>query len=213
MVESLLLRWILTALFALTAAWCGYRIAAPVGGWRDRISSAAHVAMSLLMIAMAWPWGMAVPMLPQIALFTIAAAWFLVLTALRVPCGHLRRAARLAHAHHAATSAAMVWMVATMPALMAGSHDSGGSGHHHALGAPHSGVLAAAAAPTGHTARIPLITAAIAAILVLSSTAWIASAADTGRTSTNRTTTRHALDSACHGAMSAGMGFMLFAML
>ena len=212
MVESLLLRWVLTVLFTLTAVWCGFRAARPAGGWPDRLSSISHLAMSLLMIAMAWPLGMSVPAGPQIALFAVATGWFLVLTALRVPCGHARRA-RIAHTHHAVMSAAMVWMIATMPMLMMGGSDSGGGHHHHSMGAPSSGVLAAAATP-GPPSGVVTISVLLAGFLVLSSVAWISTAVDTGRRALAESTATHpAWDSACHGAMSIGMGAMLLSMV
>lgn len=213
MVESLLLRWVLTFLFVLTAVWCGFRVAGRAGGWRDRLSWTGHIAMCLLMIAMVWPWGMSVPAGPQIGLFAVATAWYAVLIALRVPCGHLRKSARLAHGHHAVMSAAMVWMVATMPALMPGTHGSGTGGHHHALGAPASGVIAMAAPESGPVGGVVLVSALLAGFLVLSSMAWISSAVDSGRTGASRTDAQHALDAACHGAMSVGMGVMLFSVL
>ncbi|MFR9730962.1 DUF5134 domain-containing protein [Saccharopolyspora sp. MS10] len=222
MVESMLLSWALTVLFALTGGWCAHSATRPGLRWSDRLSSWSHVVMSLLMIAMAWPWGMSVPALPQVVLFGIIAMWFAALTALRVPCAHEHGSPRLAHAHHAVMSAVMVWMVAAMPLLMMGASESGG-GHHHSLGGGGgSGVLAAAAPAPGPPGAVVATSAALAAFLVLSSMAWIATAADTGRHALNTAeatgtrpapeATRLALDAACHGAMSIGMGAMLFAM-
>ncbi|MCX2729082.1 DUF5134 domain-containing protein [Saccharopolyspora sp. NFXS83] len=223
MVESLLLSWVLTVLFAVTAAWCAYSATRPALLPRDRLSSVSHLVMSLLMIAMVWPWGMSVPATPQIVLFAATALWFAALTVLRTPCAHGYGSPRLAHSHHAVMSAAMVWMIATMPLLMLGASDSGG-GHHHSMGTGGgSGVLAAPAAADTTPGAVVAISAVLAAFLVLSSTAWISTAVDTARHALDAAdttgapadpdATRRALDSACHGAMSIGMGAMLFAML
>ncbi|MCA1189000.1 MULTISPECIES: DUF5134 domain-containing protein [unclassified Saccharopolyspora] len=223
MVESLLLSWVLTVLFAVTAVWCAISATRPGLRPSDRLSSASHLAMSLLMIAMVWPWGMGVPATPQLVLFAATAVWFAALAVLRVPCAHGYGSPRLAHAHHAVMSVAMVWMVAAMPLLMLGAHDSGGGHHHHAAGAPASGVLAAPAAAAGPPAPVVLVSAVLGAFLVLSSVAWISTAVDTARHNLNTAdatgapadprATRLAWDAACHGAMSIGMGAMLLAML
>ncbi|WP_243790061.1 DUF5134 domain-containing protein [Saccharopolyspora gloriosae] len=224
MVESLLLSWILTVLFTATAAWCAFSATRPALRPSDRLSSVSHLVMSLLMIAMTWPWGMSVPATPQVVLFSVATVWFVALTALRVPCAHGYGSPRLAHLHHAVMSAAMVWMVAMMPLLMLGASDSGGGHHHHSMGVGGgAGVLAAPAAAETTPGAVVAISAVLAAFLVLSSVAWISTAVDTARHTLNTAdttgspadprATRLALDSACHGAMSIGMGAMLFAML
>lgn len=221
MVESLLLSWVLTVLFAVTAAWCAYSATRPALLARDRLSSVSHLVMSLLMIAMVWPWGMRVPATPQIVLFAATALWFAALTVLRTPCAHGYGSPRLAHGHHAVMSAAMVWMLATMPLLMLGASDSGGGHHHHSMGTGGgSGVLAAPAAADTAPGAVVAVSAVLGAFLVLSSMAWISTAVDTARHNSDTAgspadpaMTRLAFDSACHGAMSIGMGAMLFAML
>jgi hypothetical protein len=109
------LSWTLTVLFAATGAWF---LAGCTRADRttDRISCGAHVVMGVAMIAMAWPWGMAVPMWPQVAFFATATLWFAGLAT--VP----HRPHGFPALHNAMMAAAMVWMVGTMAMPGHGGH-------------------------------------------------------------------------------------------
>jgi hypothetical protein len=221
MTESPLLRWILTVLFIATAAW--FLLQALRRGLcvSERISSTSHVAMSVLMVPMAWPWGMHLPATPQIVLFGLATLWFLALAigSARFRAGR-SHGGRLAQLHHAVVMAAMVWMVALMPQLMAVDHNGSEHGGHHAMGPGATGIAAAGPAPNQLPTGMTIITLLLAGFLLLSSVGWIAEALDTARRNPNATTQpgsvapeaggyATALCSACHGAMSIGMGAML----
>lgn len=130
MIDSAALSWVLSIAFVAIAIYYGVRLFRVEGGRRpskpDRISSAAHVAMSLGMVPMLWWWGVNVPVLPQLAVFGLAALWFLVLAAsgsrMETCALHERRGPRglrLYHVHHFLLMAAMVWMVVlmTMPTM------------------------------------------------------------------------------------------------
>lgn len=217
MISSMLLRVLLTVLFAGTGLWCLLvavrrfpRLRPPM---TDRISWLAHAVMSAGMIAMAWPIGMSLPVSPQLVLFALITLWFLGLAVRgHRPCiGHGARR-RLPHMHHAAMMGAMVWMLAAMPLAMSAGGGSGGH-HHHAMAAS----IAMPGMPgmsMGESPGLPI--AFVIANLVLggyfliSSLGWIASAADYARTGRHRFA---AGESTCHAAMSIGMGGMLLAML
>lgn len=120
MVEDALARGLLTAVFALTAAWfAGHGVRG--GSWADRVCDTFHVLMSLSMVAMAWPWGTAVPVLPQVLLFAAASVWFVLMAVLppdRPPRNreHTDRGAWLPWLH-VVMMVSMVWMLLAMPAL------------------------------------------------------------------------------------------------
>ncbi|MER5390009.1 DUF5134 domain-containing protein [Saccharopolyspora sp. NPDC002686] len=221
MVESLLLRWILTVLFTASALWGLHRIIraepiSPLSGRltdqdRDvpgspavRISAAWHVVMSAAMVAMCWPWGMAIPATPQLVLFAVMAVWFLALTTDLVGCtGHRR----WQDAHHAVMALAMCWMLTAMPSLM--SHGESGSEdvHHHSMG---SGILASAPDPAQENG-IAVVFALLGGYFVLTSLPWLSAAVDIGRKARTRPQREAAYEATCHAAMAAGMGVMFLA--
>lgn len=124
MIADASLRWIITALFVFAAGYCGYRIMR-VAHWNARIDHGFHLVMCAAMVAMAWPWGLRVPLLPQAVFFTVAAVWFAITSARRTP------SSADAHDHHphgpamggyhAFMMAAMVWMVAVMAGWLPGA--------------------------------------------------------------------------------------------
>ncbi|WP_020498173.1 DUF5134 domain-containing protein [Sciscionella marina] len=214
MIESMLLRILLTILFAGTGLWCLHaavrrfpRVRPSVA---DRVSWIAHVLMSAGMIAMAWPWGMSLPMNPQLALFALVALWFLGLAVRgHRPCvghGNLRR---LPHVHHAVMMGAMVWMIASMPMAMGGGGSSGG--HHHMAmpGMPGMDMPATPSLPVVFV----VANLVLGAYFLVTSLGWIASAVDHARVADTGLNRFAAGESTCHAAMSIGMGAMLLAML
>jgi hypothetical protein len=130
-IEDQLARWIVTALFVLSAAECLYAIATGRRVWTHIVSQLLHLVMALAMAVMAWPWGMALPTTAPMLVFAVAALWFVALT-LAHP-GH-----RGINAYHAAMMLAMVWMYAVMsgslvPAPSDGTSQAGGLGGHHSM--------------------------------------------------------------------------------
>jgi len=129
MIESLALCLVVTAVFALTGLYCAGRLVrrqSAVGAG----TYVAHLLMSVAMIVMAWPAGMAVPVIPQVVLFSVAAVWF-VLIALAygrswVRDSHAEHHGRIVYWYHAGMMAAMVWMLVAMGTTM-GSRASMGS--------------------------------------------------------------------------------------
>ncbi len=75
MVGNGLAQWTLTAVFAMAAGYHLLRL----GRQRDRwslLDDGLHVVMSVGMVAMLWPWGVAVPVMAYVLVFTAAALWF-----------------------------------------------------------------------------------------------------------------------------------------
>ncbi|MGA9869588.1 MAG: DUF5134 domain-containing protein [Rhodococcus sp. (in: high G+C Gram-positive bacteria)] len=127
MIADTSLRWITTALFVFAAGYCVYRISR-AAHWNIRIDHGFHLLMCAAMIAMAWPWGLGVPLLPQGVFFAAAAVWFAIYAARTTP----NSAGVDEHPHgpamggyHAFMMAAMVWMVAVMAGWLPGAaaHD------------------------------------------------------------------------------------------
>jgi hypothetical protein len=185
MIDSVSLQWLCTVAFAAIGAYYLARLLRAPGS--ERVSSAAHLAMCAAMILMVWPWGMDVPALPQQVVFGLATAWFLLLAVRATPAGHLR--SRVTHGQHAILMAAMVWMLATMPASMTGHASSMNMPGMNMSAMPSSGM------PTYQT----VITVAVGIYCLVSALPLVVR-----RTNANLV---------CQGAMSAGMGALLFVMV
>lgn len=70
------LRWILSLVFAVPVLYGVWLMVLPGTGMAERVDHALHSAMGVLMIAMAWPWGMDIPAAPQVVLFSVGGLWF-----------------------------------------------------------------------------------------------------------------------------------------
>jgi len=122
---------VLTFCFAGCGGYALHRMRSAGGGCARR-RFAAHVAMSVVMVAMAW-----MPLAASVwwvagSAFAMAALWF-VGEGLR----DRRTSVRLSSLHHALMSAVMV----VMSAAMVWPHE-GSDGHRHGAGAPALGPAA-----------------------------------------------------------------------
>ena len=75
MLSDPVLQWTLTLAFSATAAYATLQL------FTDRkplliAGNALHLVMSLVMIAMCWPWWTVLPPLPQTLFFSAGTAWF-----------------------------------------------------------------------------------------------------------------------------------------
>lgn len=145
MIQDLFLRWIVTALFVLSAAECLYVIAADRRSWALTVSRSLHIVMAIAMAVMAWPVGAALPTTGPMIFFLLATVWFVIVALAQH--GH-----RGMNGYHASMMLAMAWMYAVMsgrllPEPTSGGGHGGHGGHagHHASPA---GADAAAAADT-----------------------------------------------------------------
>lgn len=131
MVGSAAVRWTLSAVFALTAAYYLYGLARREErrhGPRLVVDDALHVVMGAAMITMLWSWGLAVPVMVYVLVFTSAALWFVARglfppTPVVVSIGDPPVAAghhgfRGLAWYHAAMMGSMVWMAVVMSVTM-----------------------------------------------------------------------------------------------
>ncbi|MFG3248033.1 DUF5134 domain-containing protein [Streptomyces sp. NPDC048187] len=213
------LRWILTLMFAAPVGYGLWRLGRPATGLTGRVGHALHAAMGVLMIAMAWPWGMDLAVAPQVVLFTAGALWFVAASLIR-PGEHSRTGAAKAAWPHALMMGAMAWMVAAMGTSGAMTGHGGGPGHggHEGHAAGGSGLASMSLTGTGPSVASALLAVALTAIGLV----WLARAFDLARAQaplpaegpvpTGADTTA-ALDPACHAMMALGMAvmFALFA--
>jgi len=140
------LAWAFSAWFAVLA------VVSAIGAFRaqnatDRASYLAHVVMLAAMAIMPWHWSMAVPALPWIVVFALAAIGYALLAAsgpnVAVGPGAGHHARRLVAWYHAAMMLGMVWMVVLMQLLQAAGDAAvllpatgTGGGHEHGDAAP-----------------------------------------------------------------------------
>jgi Domain of unknown function (DUF5134) len=132
MIQDVFLRWIVTALFVLSAAECVFAIATGRLTWTQIVSRLLHFIMSVAMVAMAWPWGAALPTTGPMVFFLLAAVWFVAVGLAGV--GH-----RILNGYHALMMLAMAWMYAVMNGrLLPGQ---GGTAHGaHNVTSPATGM-------------------------------------------------------------------------
>jgi Domain of unknown function (DUF5134) len=131
-IQDIFLRWIVTALFVLSAAECVFAIATARLTWTQIVSRLLHFIMSVAMVAMAWPWGGALPTTGPMVFFLLAAVWFVAVGLAGV--GH-----RILNGYHALMMLAMAWMYAVMNGrLLPGQ---GGTAHGaHNVTSPATGM-------------------------------------------------------------------------
>ncbi|MBG6096672.1 DUF5134 domain-containing protein [Nocardioides luteus] len=185
---------LLTVAFVLTGTSGIWTLVVCPGTGGQAVLHVNHTVMSAAMILMIWVilWDVAV--WAQVALFAILTV--ALLPALRRTSGRARRTDVVGHL---ALNAAMIWMLAAMPLLMADTH---AAGSHTAGHAGHSGAAAAlptAAAPGWAIVVNSLFITACAAGVIW----WLLRAA---------AVREHRLPALGHGLMATGMGTMLLLM-
>jgi hypothetical protein len=111
MIDDLLLRWVVTALFVASAAEWAFAIATQRRVWTAIVRYGLHFAMSVAMAMMAWPWGPQLPTVESAVFFLSAAVWFVVGTAF---LSERTVAKRIEYGYHALMMLAMAWMFAVM---------------------------------------------------------------------------------------------------
>ena len=120
MIHDLLLRWVVTGLFALGATECGLPLLIRRLPATAAVSHGLHLLMAISMAVMAWPWGSQVPTLGPAEFFLLAALWFLAvaITAAR------SRYSRMFNGYHALMMLATAWMYVSMnnPSLVHSPH-------------------------------------------------------------------------------------------
>lgn len=139
LIENVALQLGLTVLFAAAAVY--YLVPAVTANpLSDRVDAVLHAVAGLAMVAMLWPWGMAIPPMAGVVVFTCAAAWFAVKAA-------LGRENPYSHWYHGAMMASMIvmWVFMTHLSPTTAGHSAamdpmamGGADmqHHHVVASP-----------------------------------------------------------------------------
>lgn len=130
MLSDPVLQWALTLIFSATALYATVRLFA------DRkllliVGNVLHLVMSVVMVAMCWPWWSVLPAVPQTLFFSAGVVWFGAIAILQVR-RRISRATVGGHSAwhqvaHAVMMLAMVWMILAMPS----GTDATTHAHHH----------------------------------------------------------------------------------
>lgn len=112
MIHDLMLRWVVTGLFSLTAAECLIAIATKRQPWSWVVSHGLHFVMSVAMVVMAWPWGAQLPSTGPAVFFLLAAVTFVAMAVVVARTAGLR----VRYGYHALMMLATGWMYAIMGA-------------------------------------------------------------------------------------------------
>lgn len=214
MIAATGLRWILTLLFAVPVVFGLWRAVLPGTEAAERMDHALHAAMGVLMVAMAWPWGMDLSAEPQVVLFSAGALWFLAAAPFRAG-DRSRRGAVLAVWPHVLMMGAMAWMVAAMNSSGTMAGHSGGGGMHEMHMAEASGLAAMTLDGTGPRWAAGVLAVALAGIGLV----WLARALDRAKVldpaarpapaaAVRSEGVVGALGLGCHAAMALGMAVM-----
>jgi len=110
MIHDIVLRWVVIALFGLTAAEYGVAVATERRPWTSIINHALHLIMAVAMVVMAWPWAAKYPTTPPAVFFLLAAIAFIAMAVLAVRTA----AARRLYVYHGLMMLATAWMFAIM---------------------------------------------------------------------------------------------------
>jgi Domain of unknown function (DUF5134) len=110
MIHDLVLRWVVTGLFVLSAAECGFAIITHRRPWTSVLNNGLHFAMAVAMVVMAWPWSAQLPTTGPAIFFLLAALWFV---SIAVAAAH-KTAHRGLYGYHGLMMLATAWMYAIM---------------------------------------------------------------------------------------------------
>lgn len=209
MIQDLLLRWIVTALFVVSAAECVYVMVGDRRSWTREVGRSLHVAMAIAMTVMAWPLGTTLPTIGPKLFFLLASGWFVIV-------GIAQSGHRAMNAYHAAMMLAMAWMYAVMsgPVL---SEPAGSGGHPGGHGAHHASPTGMPAIPDGgHDVIDPPLIVGINWLCTvgfgLTSLWWLYRFFDQRRADSIVGANRF-LGALCQAMMAAGMAIMFAVML
>ncbi|RFZ21406.1 hypothetical protein VIMS_00524 [Mycobacterium marinum] len=126
MIDDLILRWVVTGLFALSAAECVAAIVATRRPWTLVVHHGLHLVMAVAMAVMAWPRGAQLPPTGPAVFFLLAAVWFVAMAIVAAPT----ITGRGLYGYHGLMMLASSWMYAIMsdhllPVLSSTQHDTG----------------------------------------------------------------------------------------
>lgn len=211
MIQDLALRWLVTILFALSAAECFVASCTGHRRWISVVGNILHVVMAVAMLVMAWPSGAGLPTIPPMVFFLLATLWFGVIAAGPPAAGH-----RIAYLYHAAMMLAMAWMYAVMNgSILSGSAADqsvessapAAHGHHQMPGMTMPGDTSSAAA-SATPWWIDGLNWVCAAGFTFATLYWIARSIGVRRESL-----QSRIGVFCQATMAAGMAIMFGVML
>lgn len=210
MIQDLVLRWIVTALFVLSAAECLFGIAVAHRARAHVVGHLLHFTMSVAMAVMAWPWGAALPTTGPMVFFLLAAVWFVAVAI--TGAGH-----RIVNGYHTLMMLAMAWMYATMNNnLLPGR---GGTPPAHQMPSPHTDMpgmdmnaVDASPAQGGYPVWVGALNGLCTIVFATASLWWIYRYVAL-RKATRTEPWHRSLDVACQAMMAAGMAIMFGVML
>jgi hypothetical protein len=110
MIHDLVLRWVVTGLFVLSAAECGFAIITHRRPWTSVLNNGLHFVMAVAMVVMAWPWSAQLPTTGPAIFFLLAALWFVSVAVVAAQT----TAHRGLFAYHGLMMLATAWMYAIM---------------------------------------------------------------------------------------------------
>src|SRR5258705_9589734 len=110
MINDLLLRWVVTALSALSGVESALAIVTDRRAWTLVVRDGLRLVMAIAMAVMAWPVGTRLAETGPAVFFLLAAVWFATAA---VVTGRTI-AQRSVWGYHAVTMVAMAWMLAVM---------------------------------------------------------------------------------------------------
>lgn len=212
MIADLALRWVVTMLFALSAAECTYALVRSRGRLTDAVSQVFHLTMAVAMLVMAWPRGAELPTVAPMFFFVAAAVWFVA--------GILRAGttqSRLDDSYHAAMMLAMAWMYAAMNGnVLARPTETMADGGHdmHAMHTTghHAGGTAMAMEPMSvQPLWIPAINWLLTIGFVIAAAVWLYRYFAARQQS--ETSPFSHFGTLCRAMMAAGMAIMFGVML
>jgi Domain of unknown function (DUF5134) len=110
MIHDVILRWVVIALFGLTAVEYGVAVVAKPRPWTSAVNHALHFVMAVAMVVMAWPWCARYPTTEPAVFFLLAAVTFVAMAIFAIHT----TARRELYAYHGLMMLATAWMFAIM---------------------------------------------------------------------------------------------------
>jgi Trk-type K+ transport system membrane component len=110
MIHDIVLRWVVTGLFAVTAVGYAVAVVTKPRPWTSAVDHALHVVMAVAMVVMAWPWSTQLPTAGPAVFFLLAAVTFAAMAIFAI-----RTTSRRAlYFYHGLMMLATAWMYAIM---------------------------------------------------------------------------------------------------
>jgi Domain of unknown function (DUF5134) len=110
MIHDIVLRWVVTGLFAVTAIEYGVAVITKPRPWTSAVNHALHFVMAVAMVVMAWPWSTQLPTTGPAVFFLLAAVTFVVMAIFAVRTTSRREL----YAYHGLMMLATAWMYVVM---------------------------------------------------------------------------------------------------